>query len=92
MSTHERNDASDRMQQQQRRNPLREGNVARMVGVVLQSGSLSGSDVVLTTSLTTPEVWVHQIIGGRPRTLVAYSSTSSDRLSSIEEFVDDFFA
>jgi hypothetical protein len=72
----------------QQRNPAREARARALVGEAQSTGALRGNGHSLRTSLTSPEVWVYRD-GGQ---LVAYSSTVIDRLSSIEEFVSDYFA
>ena len=94
----------DRMQNQQQKNPIRDSRIPSLVEEALVRNQLASESFVMTLSDSSPEVWVHQTIRtGSPEVafaehsgpvrgpLVAYSSTASDRLSSIEEFVSDYF-
>ncbi len=67
----------------------RDLRVAELCGQALAQGSLMNEGYALRISSQTPQVWVWS---RKPEALVAYSSTEADRLSSIEEFVSDFFA
>jgi hypothetical protein len=69
----------------------RDQRVAELSGIALSRGSLISDRYAMRVSATTPEVWVWQR-GSEVEPLVAYSSMEADRLSSVEEFVTDYFA
>jgi hypothetical protein len=84
------------MQTFEHRPSPRDARIAELTGIALSRGSLINERYRMRISNGTPEVWVWECMGQpdidwRVR-LVAYSSMESDRVSSIEEFVSDFFA
>lgn len=69
----------------------RDTRIAELSGMASAQGSLINDRYAMRVSGRTPEVWVWQR-GAEVEPLVAYSSMEADRVSSIEEFVTDFFA
>lgn len=84
-------------QSQQQRNPVRDERISTSMAQALEKCHLINDNFEMRLSSTSAEVWVHQLVStqGGPATkgsLVAYSSMANDRLSSIEEFVSDYFS